>query len=680
MRPACRPVALLAAAFVSLLPVVAAATDWEFTWTHPQPQGSALLGLSFPTAQRGYAVGTDGAVLRTDDGGTTWTALHDWDTVPAHLLSVHALDVDTVIAVGTGIWRSTDGGVSFTEMAHPAAPLRDVVAVPGGDLSAASESGNVFRSSDGGLTWNDVGPGSGLIRRHVWRTALEGYAVGQNVAHRTTDGGATWNAFVTPPFFGFNDIYFSDALTGHVEDDFGFGTSTDGGVTWTLMSAPTEPLYRYRATVIDSQRWFLTSFLEGGDLHETTDGGATWTLRDSVFNLGFPTIVQTPGGRLVWTSDTGDIRWSDDGALTVTSAVTNFAETVSAPMLTFLDRHDGTVFASNQPNSGAAPRLWMRSDDAGRTWAPAANPPNLFWVQTGEFAPDALTGVAGYSGTVAYTSDGGVTWNTTTLPTNQRVATFAAPSAASLFLLTFNTAGTGALYRSTDGGATWGSTATGLPASFQGQAIHFRDPQHGTIGITASAAARLYRTTDGGASWSQIVQSGLPTDAVSDLWWSDDQLGLATVRNGSTPGIYRTTDAGATWTRKSTPSGQGLTMRDDGFGAVWGVFSSPARVTEDFGETWSTLAVPQTFPVNLSARAPTCALATADGILTGGPNNAVILAEPVGATDAPDLVAETTGGLRFEGARPNPFRESTSVTFSLERRQNVVVTVHDVAG
>ena len=91
---------LLRTAFALVLPLLAffgsASADWEFRWAHPRPQGNSLHALAFPTALRGYAVGGSGAVLRSDDGGTTWAAMQDHRTIAANLYDVIALDTETI--------------------------------------------------------------------------------------------------------------------------------------------------------------------------------------------------------------------------------------------------------------------------------------------------------------------------------------------------------------------------------------------------------------------------------------------------------------------------------------------------------------------------------------------------------------------------------------------------------
>src|SRR3954463_15164198 len=63
---------LLVPAAAHAAPVTVAHAGW--TWANPLPQGDNLTALAFQ-GQRGYAVGEFGTMLRTDDGGASWSGV-----------------------------------------------------------------------------------------------------------------------------------------------------------------------------------------------------------------------------------------------------------------------------------------------------------------------------------------------------------------------------------------------------------------------------------------------------------------------------------------------------------------------------------------------------------------------------------------------------------------------------
>ena len=90
-----------AAALLAALPALAPASvqvgssGWQ--WGNPLPQGNTLRSISFAGAN-GYAAGDFGTLLRTTDGGTTWSGLLSGTFT--NLSEVQAIDPDAVFAAG----------------------------------------------------------------------------------------------------------------------------------------------------------------------------------------------------------------------------------------------------------------------------------------------------------------------------------------------------------------------------------------------------------------------------------------------------------------------------------------------------------------------------------------------------------------------------------------------------
>jgi hypothetical protein len=127
-------------------------------------------------------VGTDDGLLwRTSDLGANWTQLSDPDDpntpedendLPGSWVTRVAVDpTNANIAYATfsgfrsgdatpHVVKTTDGGASWTNISGnlPAAPVNDVIVLPGDKLAIASDVG-VYLTSDGGATWLSVGSG-----------------------------------------------------------------------------------------------------------------------------------------------------------------------------------------------------------------------------------------------------------------------------------------------------------------------------------------------------------------------------------------------------------------------------------------------------------------------------------------------------------------------------------------
>lgn len=133
-------------------------------WMQVQsPVDTALTQVSFAgESQMGWAVGHDGVILKTADGGKTWV-LQKWQPEAfAPLFSVLALDSTNAFAVGAfgTIKRTEDGGkrwqdIDAAEITGEKLHLNSITRLRDGRLLAAGERGLVGLSPDG-LQWSKI--------------------------------------------------------------------------------------------------------------------------------------------------------------------------------------------------------------------------------------------------------------------------------------------------------------------------------------------------------------------------------------------------------------------------------------------------------------------------------------------------------------------------------------------
>ena len=158
--------ALLALAVVAALcgavaaPASAAVTvghsGWE--WGNPSPQGQAIQAVEFE-GSRGYAAGSFGTLLSTDDGGATWRGSATGLTLPLQRISL--INAESLVIGGEcALRRSDDGGQTFTRLPWTATDLRCSSKVAAFDFPddqtgyLALEDGSVLSTADGGRTWS----------------------------------------------------------------------------------------------------------------------------------------------------------------------------------------------------------------------------------------------------------------------------------------------------------------------------------------------------------------------------------------------------------------------------------------------------------------------------------------------------------------------------------------------
>lgn len=199
------------------------------------PVDSTLTSVSFSDSKNGWAVGHWGVIIRTEDGGETWTLQRSDLQVDQPLFAVHFADSKRGWAVG--LWslmlHTDDGGANWSVVRIPPPPgakkadrnFYSIFANDKGALYVACEQGLVLRSKDEGATWTYAATGySGSfwtgIALHDGTLLVGGL---HGTVFRSADGGDTWEHVQTP---------YKSSITGFAQDAPGtiVSSSLDGVV------------------------------------------------------------------------------------------------------------------------------------------------------------------------------------------------------------------------------------------------------------------------------------------------------------------------------------------------------------------------------------------------------------------------------------------------------------------
>jgi photosystem II stability/assembly factor-like uncharacterized protein len=186
----------------------------QWKWQNPLPQGNGLYSVYFTSVNTGYAVGLSGTILKTVDGGTTWTT---YSSGPINwLTSVYFTDANTGYIAGEG------------------------------------ETGElILKTNDAGTTWNTIYSGStDALFSICFPNVNTGYAVGgYGIILKTINAGSTWTTLTSGTTAELSSVFFTDDNTGYAvgyNGNNGKGTiikTINGGTTWdTLSSGTTHPL------------------------------------------------------------------------------------------------------------------------------------------------------------------------------------------------------------------------------------------------------------------------------------------------------------------------------------------------------------------------------------------------------------------------------------------------------
>lgn len=220
--------------------------------------GDWIQGLVFLNSQLGYAVGYNGALIKTLDGGTSWSVLPTAiGTASRHFNGVHFINANIGYAVGgfpTGqtkqtIIRTTNGGADWEVQRDIDGPwLRDVHFVDANTGVAVGDNGTLLRTTDAGSNWTAIGLTGNVQTRDLhavhFNSASLGIIVGGEPSNdsiqtilRSTDGGAGWSTIMDALGPMLKDV---DNASGNILYAVGNRgvviRSDNGGNDWTSVS------------------------------------------------------------------------------------------------------------------------------------------------------------------------------------------------------------------------------------------------------------------------------------------------------------------------------------------------------------------------------------------------------------------------------------------------------------
>ena len=527
-------------------------------WQRPLPQGNFIADYAFVDDSHGWAVGDQGTILATTDGGVTWNAQSSGTQLFLGRATFASALVGWVAGSSGELLKTADGGASWRRVSFGRNDF--VQAIGATDAEAAwvtTTQGDAFVTSNGGLQWRQVrGPGTGSFRiipvsvDDVWSLAPF-YAAQPSLSH-STDGGATWVAValpaIDPGLAGYvNDLQFTDpdhAIASGFESGFRDADpmtyvarqtlfiTADRGTSWQVVAQPPSgfsPVF----SLAGGGKVFAFSYNSG--VQRTTDNGATWQAVPLPAVAGFyvtglkaftpQRLILTDGFGETWLSVDGGATWNARGARGASAAALN--------SIWFFDSREGLAIADD----GSA----ARTSDGGQTWTASAA--TGFGWRRAQFLADGSVGwVISDSGTIYRSTDKGRTWLAPVPMTSALlygVADFHFIDAQRGWaVVPYSSGGGGKIFTSSDGGLSWQAVA-GTALSYGFTSIRFADALHG---VAVGPAGVAIVTSDGGATWaprSTGVGSGLRRVAFIDA-----TTAVAVGENGA---IVRSTDRGQSW-------------------------------------------------------------------------------------------------------------------------------------
>jgi photosystem II stability/assembly factor-like uncharacterized protein len=543
----------------------------------------AALGHGFgPNAERG--------VYRSTDGGKTWTRVLSKDentgaidlafdpdnskTVYATLWNVRRPAWNAYAPItgpGGGIYKSTDGGVTWKELSGnglPAGKLGrigvDVVKGEHGKrvyaLIDADRSSGLYRSDDGGDNWNLVSTDQRILSRGWYFGEVRSHPKDPDVVYvsnvslyRSTDAGKTFKAIRgAPGGDDYHSFWIDPENPRRMISGVDQGTiiTLNGGKTWsTWYNQPTAQFYH---VAVDNQfpYWVYGAQQDSGTaaVVSRSDYGQI-TFRDwhpiGAGESGY--ILPDPvNPRFVYGGSTGGELYRFD---TKTGQVQDVSPTPAEIGMKIVHRYPWTTpiaFSPQPPHAlYQSSQFLMKTADGGRTWKIIS--PDLT-LRPGEKETDAkgviytiapspvaagTIWVGTDNGLVKLTRDEGKTWNDVS---PQGLGPW---SMISLIDASPHNAGTAYaavdrhqmddvrpyIYRTYDFGKTWTKITNGIPETAYVHAVR-QDPVRREL-LFAGTELGVYFSLNNGEFW-QPLQLNLPVTSIRDVMIKDNDLVVAT--------------------------------------------------------------------------------------------------------------------------------------------------------
>ena len=533
-----------------------------------------------------YIGAAQGGVWKTVNGGASWTPLTDREcSLAMGSIAIDPVDPNIVYAgtgeqhfsgdsyYGCGVLRSADGGTTWTTLgisvfqtAAEGARISKIVIDPatagsttGTTVLVASDFG-LFRSTNSGTDWTTVltGTTTDVVMDPTNSATLYAGRWGVGLS-KSTDGGVNWVALTSGlPVADVGRINLAIApsapqtIYAAVHTTSGNGLAgifktTDGGADWTQLTATNANCGAqcwYDMTIAVHPTNDSLVYFGGITLFRSSDGGANFASINGPLHVDQHFLTFDPlDPNTVYVANDGGIYKSTDGGSTWTTLNTNLSITQFYPGISLHPNDPSVAMGGTQDNgtvgyTGTADWASLLSGDGGFTAIDFLNP-------TTRYAETQWTASSGFSG--PRRSDAGFfVHKVNGIDTDDR-ALFIPPlimDPVDPQVLYF---GTFRLYRTADRADSWTAISPDLTTGGSISAIAV-SPADSDVLYVGSNTGDLHTTVDGGASWT-TVDAALPDRYVTDIAIdeSDPQTAFVTVSGFGSGHVFKTTDGGAGW-------------------------------------------------------------------------------------------------------------------------------------
>jgi len=509
---------------------------------------NAGTGAAYRSTRGTYGIG----ILKTTDGGVTWSKSLDWSYNQMRgiwAIKINPLNPNTVWAATTeGAYKSTDGGATWVQK-HNVIMANDlvvnsvdtnIVIVSCGNFSSAGHG--IYRSTDGGETWiqrtqdlpstfagkallsiSDANPN--IVYASIGNGFGNGNPPNASWLCRSTDAGDTWNIETTLDYSQHQGWFSHDVAVnpGNPDEVIAIGISiyksSNGGGNL-------------------AQRSSLGSF-SGRIPPEGPEGPATYSHADHhdvVYHPTNPNIIYFANdGGVFRTTDGGLTFESCNGGYQTSQFYNGFASSATDSLLSV---------GGFQDNSTAV-------YDGQLAWFVRLIGGDGGWAGIDPANENILYGSWQFLNVLKSTNKGTSFFNVP-VPGSNRITCFIAPFVVATDNPNIIYAGRDIVYKSTNGGSNWSATAGGTPLDGNPVLAMAVSSQNSNVVYAATAPfvnlPGVFRSLNGGGVWQNItgtLPNRFPSDLAADP--TNDATVYITFSGFGISHVFKSTDYGSTW-------------------------------------------------------------------------------------------------------------------------------------
>ena len=327
-----------------------------------------LNSVLFTNSIHGFAVGSSGSILTTNDGGTSWSTQNSGTINSLTCAYFKSPSLGWAVGLAGTILKTSDGGTTWTaQTSGTSNNLSSVCFTSDMKGFAVGAKGTILATSNGGSTWTAPTSGTSNQLYSIYFTSdLLGWAVGlAGTILKTSDGGTTWVSQTNENSNNLSNVYFTSDTNGFAVGSSGtILATTNGGSIWSAQNSGVSENLRSTFFVSDTKGWAVGL---KGTILKTSDGGTSWTPQTIVTttNLTSAYFLSSTKGWAVGQNGT-ILSYVDTSSTDPTPTITTQPQSLSVC-------ENSIVSASVEANGSNLLYQWQNSTDSGSTWSDVKN-------------------------------------------------------------------------------------------------------------------------------------------------------------------------------------------------------------------------------------------------------------------------------------------------------------------